>query len=364
MNKIVVVIGLLAVVVVLGVLVGGRIRQKNRMQPAPTIEELQSGSGYPVRVAGAAREDIDDLIEVDGTVEPDRKAVLVSRYDRLIESISVDEGDPVAAGDVLVVLEHKAVELRVEAEQAALDEAEKNLTRARALYSSGAISRQDLDRSEVATDRMKASLQENREELENMYLASPLTGFVSRRYREPGELSGVGEPLLEIVDIDRVEVHCRISEQLIAGIRRGQNVKVRFDAYPEKTWEGTVDTINPTANSISRLFTVKIGLNNREHLLRPGMYARTSIVREIHEQAVLIPRSALVRNEEGESGVFLVCAGNSAHFQPVRTGIVAREMVEILGGMDGDCLVVVEGQDKLADGATVKVIAADESGEE
>jgi len=353
MKKAIVTIIGLAVVSLLILLIFKRVKEKKNIKSPPTISEIQQRNGFPVEVEELVRADIEKSISVDGTVESARKAVLVSRYDRKITSIKADEGDSVDEGEILVFLENKAVELRRDAARSALDESEKDLSRAEALFDSGAISRQEMDEARVETDRLRAIWQERVEEAGDMFIASPLTGFVSRRYKEPGELSGAGDPILEIVDIEMVEVVCDVSEQAIGEIHEGQAARISIDAYPDLTWEGVITTINPTASGVSRLFSVKINLNNPGYRLRPGMYARVVIVQETHRGALLLPQEALVVDARGTKGIYQVCEGDVAQFVPVSIGIRSGGMVEVLAGLDDNCRIVIKGQDKLSNGVQV-----------
>jgi len=343
----------LAVLVVISLAIAGKVREKKNFQPPASIADIQKAEGFPVRTARPFREEIEAVVSIDGSVKSARNAVVVSREDRRIEKIAADEGDPVREGEVLVVLEKTAVALRTEAGKSAYLEAERNLQRAEALFAAGAISRQELDGVRVESDRRKAAWQESEEELRETELISPLNGFIARRYKEPGELSGAGIPILEIVDLKQVEIVCAVAEHLIPGIREGQKARVSLDAFPEKSWETAVGTINPTASEVSRLFTVKLVLDNPGYLLRPGMYARVVIVREVRS-ALLLPSETLVQGENGETGIFLA-EGDKAVFRPVRAGQVSRGLVEIVQGLDENSSVVVEGQDKLKPGAPIRI---------
>jgi len=146
----------------------------------------------------------------------------------------------------------------------------------------------------------------------------------------------------------------RVRDDLkVEGLQGSEINHFSLDAFPEKSWETAVGTINPTASEVSRLFTVKLVLDNPGYLLRPGMYARVVIVREVRS-ALLLPSETLVQGENGETGIFLA-EGDKAVFRPVRAGQVSRGLVEIVQGLDENSSVVVEGQDKLKPGAPIRI---------
>lgn len=332
-------------------------RAKKGYRAPPSIEKIQEEEGIPVKTISPVVRDLEEVLLVDGSVKPKKKAVITSRIDRIIKEITVEEGDPVRKDDLVVQLEKEALESNLQASKTALEEAERDSKRARALFDSGAIARQDLDQSRVDLLRATALHAGSRERVRDTRLTSPLTGLVSRRYKEPGELSDKGEPILEIVDIENVEVHCPISETQIKDIHVGQPVRITLDAYPDRVWEETITTINPTASEISRLFTIKIAVENPELLLRPGMYARVEIIKDNRRDTLVLPQEAIVKDAQGQPGVFIVHDGITAAFTAVTPGIRKLGMVEILSDLDRDCRVVVSGQNRLENGSKVKVIS-------
>jgi len=310
-------------------------RAKKEFSPPPSIEKIQEEEGIPVKTIAPVIMDMEEVLPVDGSIEPKKKAFITSRIDRIIKEITVEEGDPVRKDDIVVLLEKESIESNLQASKTALEEADRDFKRSQALFDSGAIARQDLDQARVELLRRTAIHEISLEGVRDTRITSPLTGLVAHRYKEPGELSDKGKAILEIVDIENVEVHCPISETQIRDIYVGQPIRIIFDAYPGRVWEENITTINPTGSGISRLFTIKISMPNPDLILRPGMYAR------------------------GEPGVFLVCDGNKVAFTPVRTGIRKRGKVEILSEMEKDCRVVVSGQNRLEDGSKVKVMSGE-----
>lgn len=356
-KKLIFLVVLIVCIGVVAILFIRAYRAKKDYRPPPSIEKIQEEEGIPVKTIAPIIMDMEEVLLVDGSVEPEKKAVITSRIDRIIKKITVEEGDPVQKDDVVVLLENESIESNLQASKTALEETGRDLERAQALFESGAIARQGLDRARVELLRTTALHEVSRERVRDTRITSPLTGLVSRRYKEPGELSDKGKAILEIVDIENVEVHCPVSETQIKDIRVGQPVRITLDAYPDRIWEESLSTINPTAREISRLFTIKIAIPNPELLLRPGMYARVEIIKENHHDVLVLPQEAIVKDARGEPGVFLVCDAETVTFTPVTPGIRKLGMVEILSELDRDCRVVVSGQNRLEDGSKVKVIS-------
>ncbi len=335
----------------------GTIRSREAAQRPPTIADIQEAEGIPVTLTSPSRRDMPEVIVLDGTVEPDRRAVLVSRINRRIERITADEGDRVEKGETVIFLEKEALRSALQAARTDLIEERRNFERTESLFESGAVARQALDRARVSRDGAEARYLQARETLDDSEITSPLSGLVSRRRMEPGEFSDTGKPILEVVDISAVEIHSPASEMLLGAIRLGQPARIYPAAFPDRSWEAPVNTINPTPREGSRLFTVKIRLANPEELLRPGMYCRVEIVTEHRDGALVLPQEAVVADDQGREGVFLVDEeSGTAGFQPVETGISRDGMVEIVSGLEPDAAVASSGQDRLADGDRVRVV--------
>lgn len=331
-------------------------KKKQNIQVPPSIDRLQKEEGIPVTVVSPQVQDLQDILKVDGTVEADKKAVVVSRIDQLIKEITVDEGDAVRRDQVVVRLEKEAITSSVRAARTAFEEAQKDFDRARALFDSGAISRQELDRARVNLDNARARLEEAEEALQDTVITSPLTGLVSRREKEPGELASKGSPILEIVDIDKVEVRCLVSETDIGRVEVGQEARVRLDAFPGKTFNSRVKTINPTAREVSRLIAVKIPLDNPGGKIKPGMYARVELLGKVYRDVITLPQESITTGPEGKTGVFTVCDEDTIKLVEVETGISREGIVQVSGDISTDCRVVLTGQDRISDGSRVRVI--------
>jgi len=358
-KKILLLVVLIISIGVVAILFIRAYRAKKDFSPPPSIEKIQEEEGIPVKTISPAIMDMEDVILVDGSVEPEKKAVITSRIDRVIKEITVEEGDPVRKDDIVVLLEKESIESNLQASKTALEETERDFKRAQALFESGAIARQDLDQARVELLRITAIHEVSLERVRDTRITSPLTGLVAHRYKEPGELSDKGKAILEIVDIKSVKVHCPISETQIRDLYIGQPVRITFDAYPGRVWDESITTINPTGSGISRLFTIKISMDNPDLILRPGMYARAEIIKKNHTNVLALPQEAIVKDARGEPGVFLVCDGNKVAFTPVRPGIRKMGKVEILSDLDQDCRVVISGQNRLENGSKVKVMGGE-----
>ncbi len=331
--------------------------RRARREIPPSIEMIQQEEGYPVTVALPREKTLEKTLEVDGTVTAARRAEITPRIEQIIRKINVDVGDLVERGELLVELESETIEAAREARRTARDEAEMNLRRAESLFASGAIPRQQLDQARSAAETARAHYLESRQAFDDTRITAPFSGLISRRFQEPGELSSKVRPVLALVSLDELELHCPVSEIAILGVRSGMKARVELDAYPGEILDSAVKTISPTAEEISRLFQVKLTLPDGIDWLRPGMYGRGVIVTGSIPDAMVIPQEALIDNDDGEAGVYRVCdEEDRALFQKVETGLARDGEVQIISGLDYECPVVIRGQERLSHGVRVQVV--------
>jgi len=260
--------------------------------------------------------------------------------------------------------------------EAAVAQAEEGLRMARAAAAQDDVRREDVrtaraaviqaratllqaqdsvSRARDAVRQARAALAIARENLKNMSVTSPISGWVSRRLTEPGQIAGPGTPLLEVVDLRTVYFEANISEMEIGRIKVGQPVQVRVDAYPKETFRGTVFRIYPAASTSGRNFGVRITIPNPGLRLRPGMFARGKVEVLRKRGALIVPAEAvLVR--DGDQVVF-TAQGRTAKMVQVTTGAVTDESIEILEPAkikEGD-QVITTGQHEVQDGSKIIV---------
>lgn len=255
------------------------------------------------------------------------------------------------AKEQLSLVRSGAREEEVEAAQKQVDQAEQGLRMAKSSRANGSLRHEDVKSARAGVVQAQAALLLARQQLMSTSIRTPISGVVSRRFAEPGQIANPGQPLLDIVDLSSVYFEAGVSEIDLHKVRVGQQVQVGVDAIPGKKFTGTVEKIFPAAEPASRQFTVRIKVANGKGDLRPGMFARGTIRIAKHDNAVIVPKDALISNGDGVS-VFTV-VDSKARYRSIRTGFQTRTEAEAVTGVNpGDELVVV-GQDKLSDGVKV-----------
>ncbi|MBM3253854.1 MAG: efflux RND transporter periplasmic adaptor subunit, partial [Candidatus Omnitrophica bacterium] len=235
----------------------------------------------------------------------------------IVEAINFKEGDIIKKSDVIATLNQREAQLNIEytksklkTAQAEVQAIKKKLEVYQKLYEAGSIIKAKLDeisqeyevaKSRVETSKLEVEHSEN--QIEKTSLFAPIDGVLISKEVEIGELANPNTKIATLVDISSIYVELGITEKDIEKIKVGQAVKVNVDTYPDRDFFGTVDKIFPQIEGRSRTLTVKVKLENKDMLIKPGMFARVSIKIYEKKDAILIPIGAL----RGKEGVYSVC---------------------------------------------------------
>ena len=190
---------------------------------------------------------------------------------------------------------------------------------------------------------------------------SPARGIVGRVYLDKGARvsppdpgPSMGTPILRIVNMDQVKVVVNVIERDFSKIKLNQKALASVGAYPEETFAGKISLISPTINRMTRTASVEITIPNRNHRLKPGMFAEVDIIVREKPDAILIPTYAVL--EQSDVNRVFVLANGKAASQEVQLGADQGELVEVLSGVDiGDSLIVA-GHHRIASGEKVRVL--------
>jgi RND family efflux transporter MFP subunit len=336
----------------------------------PTVAQPSTDAAVPVDVVTVQMRGLTDSVTAGGTVEALEEVTLTTKLTGRVAAVPVKEGDRVRAGQVLVRLEDDEILVQVRQAEAAVAQAQANLenaipnlARMESLYDSGAVSKAQLDAARLQLSTAKAQVAQAEAALgfaqlqaHHAVVVSPLTGTVTHRYVDPGSLASLmpGQSnLVTVAQIDTVYVVLDVSETDLGRLRVGQQVAISADAYPQRKFLGSVREIAPSADSRTRNFRIKVAVENPDHALKPGMFARGDITVAQIGDALVIPRDAVV-SASGRRTVFVVEAGK-ARIREVRLGQLSGPVVQILSGLRVGESVVVAGLDQLADGTAVTV---------
>lgn len=240
----------------------------------------------------------------------------------------------------------------IEAQRALVRQAEEAVRLARTGDLQLRVRQDEVNAARALVAQAEAGLFYARQQLESAFIRSPINGTVATRMAQPGQMAAPGVPLLRIVNLNAIFFEARVSETEVRYVRPGQTVTVTVDAYPGKTFQGTVSRIYPVGSEGSRDFIVRVDMRNEGGLLKPQMFARGEIIVDVRRNVVVIPKDAIIV-EDGKNVVYVVRDG-VARKVFVQLGYVNGKDAEVGGVRAGD-QVVVQGQENLHDGDKVRV---------
>jgi RND family efflux transporter MFP subunit len=325
----------------------------------------------PVAVAKPRPAQVTDELRLTGTLTAERSARLSPRVDGLVSRVRVDAGDRVKAGAALVELDSAVASLALERAKAGTaeararsDEATRLAIEARRLVAEKHLPQTELARreadAELAAAALAASEASEREQVELLRrhtVPAPFSGVVARRLTEAGEWVARGTPVIELVATDRVRLDVQAPQERFAAIRDDAVVQVFADSLGGESLPGRVVARVPVSDPSARTFLVRVLVDGAAGRLLPGTSATAVIGLPGSQQALVIPRDALLRYPDGSHSVFVVreaAGGSTAVERPVRLGRGGAQ-VEILEGIEAGDRVVVRGNERLRNGQPVRV---------
>jgi len=296
-------------------------------------------------------EPVEDTIAALGSIEANERVEIKPEVSGLIQSILFKEGDRVKKGAKLFELDSRKEAAQVAQVKAEEDLARQNSERAKQLAGTRAISQQEVDQLASQVNVRAATRQVEEERLADRVIYASFDAITGPRMVSLGQFVNAGTPLVTLVDLDQVKITFSIPERQLAHVKVGQEARLGVGAYPDKVFTGKVDLINPEIDPTTRTAKIRLIAENKEGLLKPGMFARVELVTSRRENGLVIPEGALVAGL-GNFSVYLV-TGGVARVQPVKLGVRMPGKVEIASGLTVTQDIVVSGTQKLVDGANV-----------
>lgn len=301
-----------------------------------------------VRVMPAPVQEVEQYETYSTTVQAYATNNIVPQSGNRIQKIFVEVGDFVSAGQVLAEMD------RVQLDQARLkyvnDSSE--FDRMKSLFEQGGVSQSDFEAMELAC-KVSRSTYLNLEE--NTILRSPISGVVTARNYDRGDMYAMAQPIFTVQQITPVKLYVAISESDYTKVKRGDPVSITTDAIPDATFSGRVERIYPTIDAASHTVNVEIHVQNSYRTLRPGMYAKARLTFG-KNSSIVIPDSAVQKQQgSGQRIVFVLGEGDTAVQRFVKLGRHYDSKYEVLEGLSEGEKVIVKGQSTLRDGLKVEV---------
>ena len=193
-----------------------------------------------------------------------------------------------------------------------------------------------------------------RQELSYTEIRAPINGVISARKIKVGNTIGPNEPTFTVTDLGPLLAFVHVPEKEFRKLAPGQNADVVIDALGGTRFIGTISRISPTVDPQTGTFRARVEVPDATRTLKPGMFARVNIVYERRQDALQLPRTAIL-DADGQQSVFVV-AGGKAEQRTIRTGLANGGWIEVLDGLEGSEQIVTVGQAGLKTGTLVKIV--------
>ena len=290
---------------------------------------------------------VDLLRSYTANVEADNINNIAPAMSNRIRSIAVDVGDHVSKGQVLVTLDAA----NADQQRINLELTEREYNRAVELLNIGAGTQRQVDQLKAQLDAQRTQYDNT---MTNTVLRSPISGVITARNYDPGDMSGQLPVLTVGQTTPNVKVVINVNESDLAVIRNGMPVKVVFDAYEGENFTGRISRIAPALDITTRTFPAEVTVANPQGRIRPGMFARVEINLGVRDN-VVVPDRAVVKQNGSANKYVYTYSGGKVSYRKVELGKRIDNSYELLSGIgDGDT-VVVSGQVRLADGIDVQL---------
>lgn len=318
----------------------------------------------PVETITIEMGSFEDFIRLTCTVEALEDALISSETSGRILSIA-QRGQSIRKGDVIAQMDDRVIRAQYEAASTMFELADDTFNRLEVLYADSIISTQDFRSAKAQRDQAKAQLDATEKQLRDARLIAPFNGRVEERFIQTGELINPGMPVVRLVNTNRVRIIAGVPESYSGQIKEGSEAIVNFRALNLRDIRSRVSFAANIIDGATRTFLVEIELDNRDELMKPEMVADVRLKRQSIKNAVIIPRTAVIRDESG-TNVFIAKEVNGrkeAELRAVTTGMASGSIIQILDGIRDGEEVVVAGISTLSAGDRLNITKNQSAGE-
>lgn len=300
-----------------------------------------------VRVETVNARDVEQTREFTATVEANISNNIAPQSPVRIEDIFVEVGDHVRKGQKLVQMDNN----NLKQAKAQLENLRVEFNRIDELYKIGGASKSEWDAKNMSLEIAETSYKNL---VENTQLLSPINGIVTARNYDKGDLYS-GTPVLTVEQITPVKLKINVSETFFANVKKGMPVDIQLDVYGNEVFEGKVSLIYPTIDPATRTFPVEITIPNSNERVRPGMFARATMSFGVKKHIVVPDMAVIKQAGAGDRFIYVVNKDNTVSYNKVELGRRIGDSFEIISGLNNGDQVVVAGQSRLTNGASVEI---------
>ena len=312
-----------------------------------------------VQVAPVRTATLDNTFRAVGLLTPKDESRLSFKVAGLVESIRVEEGQAVKAGQVLAVLKQTEIDASLETVRQATEKARRDLDRAKALLADEVATQEQVQ--DLTTALKVASAAQSSAEFNAVHarIVAPADGVVLRKLAQPDELVQAGQTVVVLGGEGRGwVVRIGVADRDAVRIHLGDAARIEFDAWPGQSFSGRVSNIASAADTATGTFSVELQLRAGGARFVQGLVAKVVLSPQDASPGLVIPVQALVEANDREAGVFVLDPGRGVVRRvSIQIGRMSAGSIEVLGGLEPGALVVTDGAAFLENGEAVRVAA-------
>jgi membrane fusion protein (multidrug efflux system) len=347
-------VGLVAVLASYGCTVGCSVGNSD----AKTFENGQTDENrkeeaVPVEVAALGHGEIEAVLRLSSNLEAEDEVQVFAEAPRRVTELHVEEGTPVRKGRTLIQLQDDEQKSAVAKAEIELKESERDYERAKELYEQKLVTEETYTEAGYKVERNRLALADARRELGYTQVRAPIAGIVTERLVNLGDQVTVNQPLFRIVDFDSIVARIYVPEKDMARLAVGQPARLKADALGGQVFAGSIDRISPIVDPATGTVKVTVATPRQEGL-RPGMYVEVELVTAVHDAALLVPKRALVYDNDQ---VFVFRLKDERRVERLRVAPLLEntDFIEPESGLDAGDQLVVAGQSGLKDNGLVRL---------
>lgn len=316
---------------------------------------------FPVTAVDVEAVDWVPVIEAIGFIEPNQGVTIANETSGVIERIAFQSGAQVEEDQLLVQLDSNVEKANLKSAEARLPAAEAKFKRYQGLYKKGSISKEAFDEAEANFFSLSADIESLKASIGRREIKAPFSGVVGIRDVYLGQYLQSGTKIVRLEDTSVMRLRFTVPQTDISRIKISQSVDISVDAYPNRTFKGSISAIEPAVSIQSGLIQVQADIPNSDGQLRSGMFARANIILPTLENQVTLPQTAITFTLYGDN-VYVISeveGETRVKQQVVKVGERTAEIAHILEGVNPGDRIVTSGQVRLSNDAKVRVVESD-----
>ncbi len=316
-------------------------------------QDKETKSKVSVKTQKLIAKEYTDFIQVVGSIKPYQKALISTTEGGKIVNFIKDKGNYVAKGDTILIIDNEILEANLLAAKAQFELAEITYEKQKMVYEENVNSEIQYLQSKYGLKQLEANYKLIQTRYNNTFVVAPFSGYIDHKYFEEGELAPVGQPILLLIDVNRVKVEAGVPEEYVSSIKKGESATVYVKAI-DKEFSGKISFVGTSINATNRTFPIEITLSNKGRVLKPELIAKVKIQNSIYDKIISIPTELISRVDDG----YIVYVYENGIAQSRKIEVLRRTAnnVAVASGLkEGDELIVV-GYQNLIDGQAVTVV--------